>query len=138
MEYVLSVVNYMIIFNKEIVFENSEVLDTFCELFRGEAYDEVTRITADTFLTYLRQAYECDQRLTKMIHEKIDERLYPVVSIECHEFADINSIDFYLMCFDEDRKILKREELEFREYCEICFSHLGGLLSKLQVSLDGY
>ena len=70
--------------------------------------------------------------------EKIDENLYPIVSIECHECADINSIEFHLVCFDDNRDILKREELEFREYCDICFGHLGGLLSKLQVGLDGY
>lgn len=126
----------MIALNKEIILENDEILEKFCELFRGEAYDEVTRITTETLINYIRQAYDCDKKLTEMVHKKIGEDVHPITVIECHEFADINSIEFHL--FSPDRDILKREELEFHEYCDICFGHLGGLASKLQINLDGY
>lgn len=126
----------MIALNKKIILENDEILEQFCELFRGEAYNEVTRITTETLIDYICKAYECDKKLTDMVHEKIGDDVYPIVVIECHEFADINSIDFHL--FSPNRDILKREELEFHEFCDICFGHLGGLLSKLQTNLDGY
>ena len=125
----------MLVLNKEIFFVNEEILEEVIGYILGESYDENTRIGNKILTDHLREAFEADKRLTKMIQNRIGDDIVPIVLFEFCNWCDMNKFDFYLTSTDEDRKILKREELLFYEYCDICFGHIRGLMSKLNEAL---
>lgn len=127
--------NYMLVLNKELFFFDESILNNFCKELQDSSYDENTRIGNRVFTEHLQQAFEADKRLTNMVRNHISEDLVPVVSFEFCNTCDLNKFDFFLASTDENRKVLKREELLFYEYCDVCFGYIQGLLFKLNQAL---
>lgn len=122
--------------DKHVICSSEEVLDNFCNAFLAEAYDDDTRMAYKLYVDHFHEAFEADKRLTEMVQTKIAEDIVPLVLFDVCNWCDLDIFNFKAVSTIEDRKILKREELEFYEYCDICFGHIQGLMFKLIKAFD--
>ena len=88
---------------------------------------------------YFRECYSADLRLTEMVTELFsDKQVMPLVIMNFGETDDFNEINFSLLTEDENVKIKKREELKFRDLCDICFGSIVGLQDRIDIYFEDY
>ncbi len=117
--------------NREVFFYNEEVLNSFCDELVGRSYNEETRMFNHIFAKHIKEAYEADKRLTAAVQERIDPDIIPIVEFYFCNTCDLNRFDFHAVSKKENVKILKAQELLFNELCDQYFSHINGLLIKI-------
>lgn len=120
----------MILFNKEVLLENKEQLDEFCNILMDETFNETSRNGIKILIQYLQDCFDADQRLIDMVQQRLSEDIIPIVSVEFHQFTDLNELDFLLIS-TEDRELTHYEEMLFNELCDICFGNMKGLFDRL-------
>lgn len=120
----------MMLFNKEVLLSDKEQLNEFCDILMGETYNETSKNGIRILIRYLYDCFDAEQQLIDMVHQRMSEDIIPIVSIEFHEFTDLNELDFLLMS-TEDREFTFYEEMLFNELCDICFGNVKGLFDRL-------
>lgn len=120
----------MILFNKEVLLENKEQLDEFCNILMDETFNETSKNGIKILIQYLQDCFDADQRLIDMVQQRLSEDIIPIVSVEFHQFTDLNELDFLLIS-TEDRELTHYEEMLFNELCDICFGNMKGLFDRL-------
>lgn len=128
----------MLVLNKKMLFFDQVVLETFCTNMMKNPYDEETRVAYKTAVQYVTDLYEADKKLTELVQNRIGDDVVPIVSLDLCPTCDWNKLDFSLTSFNEDRKVLKREELLFYEYCDRCFGHIDGYRNVMDEALQEF
>lgn len=116
----------MLILNKELPFYDETILKEFHDDMMSKPYDDESRFAHQGIVDYITELYRADEKLTEMVQDRIGDDVVPIVSLDLSPTADWDKLDFFLTSFDEDRKVLKREELLFYEFCDRCFGVLPG------------
>ena len=112
----------MIIIN-DIAFLRLEDIDYFIEELNKQAYKEEYKVITDIYYSFLLECYDADIRLQEMILEKLGEDYIPFVILPILDTEDLDSLSFELAA-NEGVKIKKRDELIFKELCDICFGNI--------------
>ena len=87
------------------------------------SYREDYAFFAQEFEKFLFKCFEADQRLTKMVQEKISEDYTTIVHIPIYEGEALLQFDFALIN-EKDEDIKKREEILYHKLCDICFGNI--------------
>ena len=94
----------MLVLNKEYIFYDETVLNSFSEYMLGMAYNDETRLFNRLFVEHITEAFEADKKLTAKVQEKIDPDIIPIVCFDFCNWCDLNKFDFYVVSNDEDKK----------------------------------
>ena len=129
----------MIIINESFVITGKEDLESFIADLQPFAISDLEKKTIEIVEKYFRECYSADLRLTEMVTELFsDKQVMPLVIMNFGETDDFNEINFSLLTEDENVKIKKREELKFRDLCDICFGSIVGLQDRIDIYFEDY
>lgn len=126
----------MILFNNQVYISDKESLEEFCSLLWYEVYDEHSRIGISELIDYLHECYDADKRLYNMTQERIGVDIIPITLIEFSDTAILNDINFSIISEDKNREFTLREELIFKEICDICFGSIKGMFDRISKRVE--
>lgn len=119
----------MIIIN-DMMFQTKENINDLITQMKENAYKEDLVKVTEIYHEFLIECYEADERLQQMVFENISEDYLSCTVIPINDTDDLNSFGFSLVA-EDDRKIKKREELKYKDLCNICFGHIQPYYSRL-------
>lgn len=128
----------MIMINNSSVIENDQDLENFIEILKGEAYNEVSVQVCDCISGFLREVWERDQKLEKMMHKKISRSLYPVEYIDLTETGDWTHLDIRAISKNKAYREKKIDIKTFQGLCNTYFKGMKPLYERLaEIDVDG-
>lgn len=128
----------MIMINNSSVIENDKDLEDFIEILKGEAYNEMSAQVSDCISDFLREVWERDQKLEKMIHKKISRSLYPVEYIDLTETGDWTRLDIRAISKNKAYREKKIDVRTFQGLCDTYFKGMKPLYERLtEINVDG-
>ncbi len=119
---------------EEVIIPDIETLDSFLQHIQDSIYKEEHKIYYEIYYSFLMECYEADKRLQGMVSDKMRDDLISLVFLPLKETRKLD--EFYFELFsEEDKKIKKREELMYQDFCKICF---GGIKPYYNRLIDYY
>ena len=107
----------------DIAFFKLEDIDLLIEEMYKNSYKQEYKDITEIYHSFVLECYEADIRLQQMVFEKFGEDYIPFVILPLRDTDDLDGISFEL-ANKEDVKIKKRDEIIFKDLCDICF---GGI-----------
>lgn len=126
----------MIVFNEEICLLDEEILELLCQELRNNIYDDGSRVGITELVSFLHECYEADKMLYQITQERIGEDIVPVTFVDFTDYNDLNKIRFSIMSYDKDREFTMREQVIFKEICDICFGNIRGMFDRISAKID--
>lgn len=118
----------MIRISEDVFLYGEEDLNVFLEYMKAEALTQDEKDYHNVFSKYIKEVFQNDQKLQQMVSEKISDDLVSVVMLPIQEGEDPDQFTFGLMR-PNGEKIKKKEELFYKNLCDICFGNTPGLYS---------
>ena len=118
---------YMILFNKIEIY-NEDDLEKFIDFIYDGAHTSQQKESCGIIEDYIKRVFEADQKLQKMVSENLSKDLISCVILPYEDYHNFDDFKFSLIN-PEDGKIRKRDELVYKNYCDICFGSVPGLFT---------
>ena len=124
---ILIIINYI---DNPTSFTSREDVINFCSEIKKAAYKEEYEILSDMYLDFLLECFDADVRLQKMVFDRFGEDYLCLVILPVNNFEDLQSYSFELL-IRNDKKVRKRDEKIFQEFCDICFKNIKPFYNRL-------
>lgn len=115
---------------EDMGFTTLESINVFVEEMKKNAYKEEFVQAANIYSDYLTECFYADERLQQMVVENLSEDYISFVILPIRNTDDLNSFSFELASKNND-KIKRREEIKYKELCEICFGMVRPIYPRL-------
>ena len=112
----------MIVFDEMFIY-SEEMVEELVEVLKKNAYKEDLVEASNIFHDFLIECLDADRRLQEMTSEKLGDKYISFVILPVEDVDDLLAFSFQL-AHEDDIKIKRREEIRYRDLCDICF---GGI-----------
>ena len=119
----------MIIINDYII-SDLEDINTLIDVCKKTAYKQDLLEITDIYEQFLLECYDADKRLQEMVFNRFGDDYISFVLIPTQETEDLSSFSFQL-ANKNDILIKRRDEIIFKDFCDICFKNIVPLHDRL-------
>lgn len=127
----------MILVNDDILLQTTTDLNTFVEILKEQVYDEESMAVTDCMIDFLYDVWDRSDKLTQMMHKRINEYLYPVALIEIKETANLSKFDVIAVSKKEGFKPSKADQLAFDDFTNRYFGNMKPLYDRfIELNLE--
>lgn len=107
----------------EIGIASLEDIEFIVEKLKENAYKDDYKVVAEMYHEFLLKCFDADIRLQEMVLERLGEDFISFVILPVEDVDDLTAFSFQL-ANKEDKKITRRDEIIYKDFCDVCF---GGI-----------
>lgn len=119
----------------DVMFPTIESLNNLIESMKKNAYKEEYFYITEIYHSYLLDCYDADCRLQEMVIDNLGEKFTSFSILPIQDTEDLMSFSFTLT-HEDNREIKKREEIIFKDLCDICFGGIKPFYVRLMERYD--
>jgi hypothetical protein len=114
----------------DMFFFSKEVIEKVISNIKENTYHDKYRDAADIHYDFLMECFDADEKLQKMVFDKIGEDYISFVILPINPTERLDSFSFSLVHVD-NKKVKKRDDLIYKDLCKICFGEIKPLFWRL-------
>lgn len=119
----------MLVMN-ETFFPTKESIELLIQDMEKNAYKEEYVAATQIHHEFLLECFDADEKLQKMVVDNFGDNYISFVILPIQPGEKLDAFSFKLIREDE-KKIKKRDELIYRELCDICFGDIKPFFNRL-------
>lgn len=114
----------------ELILPTLESIEGFKEQMLQNAYKDDFVDISNLYYDFLLECFDADKKLQDMVFEKISDRYISFTILPIKDTDNLDSFSFSLVS-EDDEDIKKRDELMYRNFCDICFGNIKPYYTRL-------